>query len=493
MELGSERRLLDQRLRVALLVVVALGTIVAPLLGLTPAAAQDTSSAVSQLPDDLQGAVTEDGQVELLFFGSLTCPYCQQMELYLDELEGRYGEPLEVVRHEVSSNLEDRERWEAELLSRGEQPSGVPTTLIGDRIWIGFSEEIGRDITRVVDGLVTVVAADEAAGSETEPLPGPTPGLDPDEVDTSIEVPLIGEVELTGRSGLGVTALIAFVDGFNPCSLWVLAILLAMVLNAGARRGRVLAVGLTFLTVTAAIYGLFIVGVFTVVDLLSSVTAITWVVGAIALLVGLVNIKDYFAYKQGLSFTISDRFKPRLYRGGRAIRDHERPLLPILGTTVVLAAGASVVELPCTMGFPVVWTGTLQSLGIERGPQFAGLLGLYLLVYLLDELLLFAVVVVTMEVTRVEEKHGRALKLVGGSLMVVLGIAMVVAPDLLEDLTGLLVLTLSAVVLVAVLMLVQRARGGGADDDGPAERPTARSGSATSGGRGRSGGGERSG
>jgi cytochrome c biogenesis protein CcdA len=484
--------MLDQRLRVALLVVVALGTIVAPLLGLTPAVAQDTTSAVAQLPDDLQGAVTEDGRVELLFFGSLTCPYCQQMELYLDELEARYAPPLEVVRHEVSSDLEDRERWERELLSRGEQPSGVPTTLIGDRIWIGFSEDIGRDITRVVDGLVTVVAADQAAGTETEALPEPAPGLAPEEVDTSIEVPLLGEVELTGRSGLGVTALIAFVDGFNPCSLWVLAILLAMVLNAGAKRGRVLAVGLTFLTVTATIYGLFIVGVFTVVDLLSSVAAITWVVGGIALFVGLVNIKDYFAYKQGLSFTISDRHKPRLYRGGRAIRDHERPLLPVLGTTVVLAAGASIVELPCTMGFPVVWTGTLQSLGIERGPEFTGLLGLYLLVYLLDELLLFAVVVVTMEVTRVEEKHGRALKLIGGSLMVVLGIAMVAAPDLLEDLTGLLVLTLAAVALVAVLMLVQRARGGPGDDD-PAEPTPARAGSATSGKRGGSGGGKRSG
>jgi len=479
--------MLDQRLRVAVLVVVALGTIVAPLLGLTPAAAQDTTSAVSQLPDDLQGAVTDDGRVELLYFGSLTCPFCQQMELYLDDLEAAYDQRLDVVRHEVSGDLAARERWEQELLSRGEQPSGVPTTLIGDRIWVGYSEDIGRDITRVVDGLVTVVAADEAAGTDAQAPPAPTPGLDADEVDTSIEVPLVGEVELTGRSALGVTALIAFVDGFNPCSLWVLAILLAMVLNAGGKRGRVLAVGLTFLTVTAGIYGLFIVGVFTVVDLLSSVTAITWVVGAIALVVGLVNIKDYFAYKQGLSFTIPDRFKPRLYRGGRAIRDHERPLLPVLGTTVVLAAGASVVELPCTMGFPVVWTGTLQSLGIERGPEFAGLLGLYMLVYLLDELLLFAVVVVTMQVTRVEEKHGRALKLVGGSLMVVLGVAMVATPTLLEDLTGLLVLTLAAVVLVALLVLVQRARGG-SDGDGPDAQVAAGSGSASSGKRGGTGG-----
>jgi cytochrome c biogenesis protein CcdA len=479
------QRWLDQRLRLALVAVLALATVLVPLLP-GPASAQD--DLVSQLPADLQGAITEDGRVEVLYFGSLTCPFCQQMEVYLEDLEERYAPPLDVVKHEVSQDTAARERWEREVLARGQTPSGVPTTIIGDRIFVGFSPDIGRDITRVVDGLVTVVAADPA---ETDAAPDTGPGVDPDEVDSSVEVPLIGEVELTGRSAVGVTALIAFVDGFNPCSLWVLAILLGMVLNAGASRTRILAVGGTFLTVTAAIYGLFIVGIFTVVDLLSSITAITVVVGLIALLVGAVNIKDYFAYKQGLSFTIPDRFKPRIYKGGRAIRDQDRGLLPILGTTVVLATGVAIIELPCTMGFPVVWTGTLQSLGIGRGAEFGALLGLYLLIYLIDELILFAIVVVTLQVTRVEEKHGRALKLIGGSLMVVLGVAMIAVPSLLEDLTGLLLLTLAAVVLMAVLVLIQRARGGGGD--GKPRDPAATGSRGATSGRTGGGGGKRSG
>jgi cytochrome c biogenesis protein CcdA/glutaredoxin len=466
----DQRRWLDQRLRVALMTLVALATVLVPLLPATAAAQDDL---VAQLPDDLQGAITEDGRVEVLYFGSITCPFCQQMELYLQEVEERYSPPLDVVKHEVSRDAEARERWEQEVLARGQTPSGVPTTIIGDRVYVGFSPEIGRDITRVVDRLTAVVTATEA--SEPDPSTDPGTGLEPDEVETSIEVPVVGEVELTDRSAVGVTALIAFVDGFNPCSLWVLAILLAMVLNAGATRIRVLAVGATFLTVTAAIYGLFIVGIFTVVDLLSSITAITVIVGLIALLIGGVNIKDYFAYRQGLSFTISDRYKPRIYKGGRAIRNQDRGLLPVLGTTVALAAGVAIIELPCTMGFPVVWTGTLQTLGIGRGTEFGALLGLYLLIYLLDELILFAIVVITLQVARVEEKHGRALKLIGGSLMVVLGAAMIAVPSLLEDLTGLLLLTLAAVVLMGVLVLINRARtsngrnagDGGDGGDGP--------------------------
>jgi hypothetical protein len=153
----------------------------------------------------------------------------------------------------------------------------------------------------------------------------------------------------------------------------------------------------------------------------------------------------------------------------------------------------AIIELPCTMGFPVVWTGTLQSLGIGRGAEFGALLGLYLLIYLIDELILFAIVVVTLEVTRVEEKHGRALKLIGGSLMVVLGVAMIAVPSLLEDLTGLLLLTLAAVVLMGILVLIQRARGGGGDDGGTRDPAATGSRGATSGRTGGSRGGKRSG
>lgn len=451
---------LDRQLRMLLLFAVAVTTILLPMLGPGPAAAAEGQGTTSQpaVAEDLAAALTEDGRVELLFFGSLTCPYCLQMEDYLDELEATFSPPLQVSRYEVSGDPAARQRWEDELLARGYTPSGVPTAILGDRVWIGFDENVAGDITRAVATLVAV--ASDGAGASTPPGDDPAAGDLPDPTDPSLSLPVIGEVELAGRSALGVTALIAFVDGFNPCSLWVLAILLAMVLNAGASRRRVIVVGTTFLAVTAAIYGAFIVGVFTVVDLLSGVTAIAWVVGAIALLVGAVNIKDYFAYKQGFSFTIPDRYKPRIYRGGRAIRDDQRPLPAVLATTVVLAAGVALVELPCTMGFPVVWTGTLQTMGIARDAEFAGLLGLYLLIYVGLELVLFGIVVVTMQVTRIEERHGRALKLVGGSLMVVLGVAMIWFQTLLDDLTGLLVLTASAAGLAGGLVLVNRVRTG---------------------------------
>ncbi len=457
------RRWLDLRLRVLLLISVALTLVIAPLVTAGVAAAGERGQATDgpqlaagEVDEELAGAVTDDGRVELLYFGTATCPFCQEMEVYLEDLEETFGEPLEVVRHEVAEP-EAHARWEEELLARGHRASGVPTTVVGERVWVGFNDQVSREITRAVHTLVTsdAVAGQQAADPALGEVAGDT--TDVTEVgDTSINLPVVGEVDLAGRSAVGVTALIAFVDGFNPCSLWVLAVLLAMVLNVGASRARVIAVGVTFLTVTGLIYGAFIVGVFTVVGLLANIAVIGWVVGAIALLFGIVNIKDYFAYKQGLSFTIPDRFKPRIYRGGRAIRDEQRPLPAVLGTTVVLAAGVAVIELPCTMGFPVVWTGTLQTMGVTQGPTFASLLALYLFIYVGLELILFGVVVATMRISRFEERHGRLLKLIGGALMVVLGVAMVWFRALLDSLTGLLWLTLIAAGLAGGLAVVNR-------------------------------------
>jgi hypothetical protein len=106
-----------------------------------------------------------------------------------------------------------------------------------------------------------------------------------------------------------------------------------------------------------------------------------------------------------------------------------------LAATGGMALGVTLVELPCTAGLPVLWTTLLADAGVATG-AFALLLLLYMLVYLLDELLVFGVVVVTMRVTRIEERQGRVLKLVGGSVMLALALVMLFWPTLLESIGG---------------------------------------------------------
>ena len=402
-------------------------------------------------------ARADDTPVTLLYFGTETCPFCERMEDFLDELEAVHGDALTVERFEVAQPTA-RQRWQEEMAARGHQASGVPTVIVGDRVWVGYDGAITAAIERTVEDAVERAAAPTPPDDPAEPGP-PAPDLAPDDA-RSLEVPLLGEVRLDQRSPLAATTLIAFVDGFNPCSLWVLTVLIAMVLNAGGSRARLAAVGGTFLAVTGLLYGAFIVGIFTVMGLLEHLTGIRVLVAAIALVVGAINVKDYIAYKRGPSLTIPDRFKPRIYRAGRAVRDPRRSLLGVLGLTVVMAAGISLVELPCTAGFPVIWTGMVRTQGIE-GVGFAGLLLTYVGIYVLVEIVILAVALVTLQISSFQETHGRVLKLVGGAVMLALAVVLVAAPQLMESMAGAMLVVLGSVALALGIAAVHRWVGGG--------------------------------
>jgi hypothetical protein len=254
-----------------------------------------------------------------------------------------------------------------------------------------------------------------------------------------------------------LTLLIAFVDGFNPCSLWVLTLLLGLVIHSGSR-GRVALVGITFLTTTALIYGAFVAGVFGILAFVLYLTWVQWLVAGFALFFGLVSIKDYFWYRRGLSFTIPESRKPGIYRGLRGLGRESLSGLALVAATIVMAAGISLVELPCTAGFPVVWSGIVAERTVS-GAQFIALLAIYILVYLLIELVVFVSALLTLSMGRLEATHGRLLKLYGGMIMVALAVALALRPELMSSVGGSLLLFAGAF-LVATLVLVLHRRLG---------------------------------
>jgi hypothetical protein len=274
------------------------------------------------------------------------------------------------------------------------------------------------------------------------------------ETADQIEFPFIGTVDLAARSLAVSTALIAFVDGFNPCSLWVLSVLLALTLHTGSRR-KVFWVGLVFLSVTSFIYMLFITGLFTIFRVVGFIGWIQSIVALVALFFAAVNVKDYFWYQEGISFTIADEKKPSIYRKMRKVLDAGNTTWGMLAATVVLAAGVSLVEFSCTAGFPLLWTNLLinqQATAIT----FTLLLGLYMLIYQIDELGIFLAAVFTLKASRLAEKQGRILKLVGGMLMLTLAVVMLIDPALMNSLSTSLWVFIGAFAASGLVLLTHR-------------------------------------
>jgi len=466
-----------------------------------------TSVASAQTPPSSDAAGTATGEaaadvtpttVTLYLFWGEGCPHCANEKAFLAKLQERYP-ALEVQAIEVYHDPVGRALLLSMAEAFGREASGVPMTFLGDYAWVGFGSTTGEQITAVVqDGLryqlpdaadrlspeVREALEDHLAGTTgevgepTTPTPGPaaapesseavpttgTDGASPATADsqtgaapppsTEIRLPIVGTLDVANASLFVGTLLVALADGFNPCSLWVLALLLAVVINTRSRQ-RVLLVGLVFLSVAAIAYAAFIAGLYTVFAYVGFLTWVRVAVALIALAFAIINLKDYFAYKRGVSLTIDDAAKPGIFRGIRNVMSARSSVPATVLATGGLALGVTLVELPCTAGLPVLWTNLVADAGVGTG-TFAMLLLLYMLVFLVDELLVFGVAVATMRAARIEEREGRVLKLVGGAVMLALALTMLLRPALLDTISGMLWVFGAALALAALVLLAHR-------------------------------------
>ncbi len=440
-----------------------------------PAAASDRRPG--QLPAHQAAPAAQTAQpVAIYFFWGNGCPHCAKAKPFLEELSRTY--PNVAVRaYEVWYDEANQTLFKQMAAAYGFEPSAVPTIFIGDRHWVGFAEQLATELEAavvscsatgcrdaglgVIPGIPTpvptalpAVAAVAAAAGKAAQAPPPVVASALAETSEQLVVPWLGTIDLAAQSLVASTALIAFVDGFNPCSLWVLSVLLALTLNSGSRR-KVFLVGFVFLLVTSLVYMAFITGLFTMFTVISFVGWIQIVVALVALFFAAVNIKDYFWYKEGISFTIADEQKPGIYRGMRRVLNAGDSTWGVVGATVVLAAGVSLVEFSCTAGFPVLWTNLLITQEVTA-LTFGLLLLLYMLIYQLDELAIFLVAVFTLKASKLEEKQGRILKLIGGMLMLTLAAVMLINPAWMSQLSSSLIVFGIAFAGTALVLLVHR-------------------------------------
>jgi len=452
-----------------LLTLVIVGTVMLTNLLLSPSTASAAPSPQADQP------------VAIYFFWGDGCPHCEKAKPFLAGLAQKYP-GAEVRAYEVWYDQRNQALFQQMAAAYGFEPTAVPTIFIGDRHWVGFAEQMAPEIEAAVATCAAQGCRDAGLGvipgiptplptvlptarSTTQPaqtsdagvssLPAATAGTLPTaKSGDTLVLPWFGAIDLSTQSLAVSTALIAFVDGFNPCSLWVLSVLLALTLNTGSRR-RVFLVGIVFLTVTSLVYMAFITGLFTMFSVISFVGWIQVVVALVALFFAAVNIKDYFWYKEGISFTIADEKKPGIYRRMRQVLAAGDSTWGAVGATVVLAAGVSLVEFSCTAGFPVLWSNLLITQQ-ATATTFVLLLLLYMLIYQIDELGIFLVAVFTLKASRLEEKQGRILKLIGGILMLTLAAVMLINPAWMSQISSSLIVFVVAFVATVLVLLVHR-------------------------------------
>lgn len=380
-----------------------------------------------------------DVRVHLYFFWSETCPHCLEAHPFVEAIPKE--RPWVIVHSlEVSRQRDNARRFIAMAESLGQTAEAVPTLIACGVMETGWDDaaSTGAALLRRLDECRTRALQ----GTTTPDAAAPAEPL-------KVRIPLLGEVAAGSLSLPAFTVVLAGLDAFNPCAFFVLLFLLSLLAHQ-KNRSRMSLIGGIFVLTSGLMYFAFMAAWLNVFQLLGALTWITLAAGLLAIMVGIINIKDFFAFERGLSLSIPESRKPDIYRRARAILNAEN-LPAMLGATILLAVAANFYELLCTAGFPMVYTRLLTLSDLSPGARY-GYLAFYNLIYVLPLALIVFIFVRTLGARKLTERGGRLLKLLSGVMMLELGLLLAIAPALLNNLwvsAALLVVTVGVTALAA--------------------------------------------
>ena len=180
-------------------------------------------------------------------------------------------------------------------------------------------------------------------------MPGPVDEeIGGDSAPDSLIVPVLGELQVSKLGLPAFTFLVGLVDGFNPCAMWVLIFLLSVLVNIKDRKKIILIAG-TFVLISGLAYYTFMAAWLNLFLLIGLARWIQILLGFMAISIGVINVKDFFAFKKGISLSIPESSKPGIYARVRSIVSAKYLTVAMMGA-VVLAVLVNVVELLCTAG-----------------------------------------------------------------------------------------------------------------------------------------------
>ncbi len=371
--------------------------------------------------DDGWWATGADGEprIRLYFYWSQNCPHCREAHPHIGAIPAQRPW-VELHERELSSDQESLREFESIVAQAGiAEQAGVPAFLFCGELHIGWESDAttGALLRERLDACRARVAAGRPAVADGPPA------------REMIDIPLFGPLDAGALSLPALTFVLAGLDAFNPCAFFVLLFLLSLVAHQKSR-ARMLAVGGVFVTISGLMYFVFMAAWLNVFQLFGHLGWVTLAAGGVALLVGAVNVKDFFRFKEGISLSIPETRKADIFRRGRAILAAES-LPAMLTATVVLAIAANFYELLCTAGFPMVYTRLLTLAELPSAGRYA-YLAAYNLIYVVPLAVIVAVFARTLGARRLTEREGRLLKLLSGLMMLELGALLLFAPDLVS-------------------------------------------------------------
>lgn len=391
---------------------------------------------------------TED-KIRINFFWAKGCPHCAKEKEFLDTLNQKYDN-LEIYSREITGNKHNTQL----LVNIGEtldkDTRGVPFTIIGkDNVIIGYQNETttGKDIEDYVKKLQETQNYEDIITSlgleyQIEPLPKnivkqekisnecqdkqcpAQPHIDNDQIN----LPILGKIHYKKFSLPVLTFIIALLDGFNPCAMWVLVFLISLLLGMKDRK-KMWILGTAFIITSGLVYFLFLSAWLNLFLFLGFISWLRLVIGIFAIAMGIYQLRDFWVNKDGACKVTNQNQKKKIIQKMKQVTNQKKFLLALSGI-IVIAVVVNLIELVCSAGLPAIYTNVLTMSHLPNWQYYLYLV-FYIIIFMLDDMVIFSIAMLSLKQVGIEGRYARFSHLIGGSLILLIGILMLIKPDLL--------------------------------------------------------------
>jgi hypothetical protein len=274
-------------------------------------------------------------------------------------------------------------------------------------------------------------------------------------------------VNLTSLSLPVLTIVLGGLDSFNPCAFFVVFILLSLLVYLKSR-WKINLVGGIFVFFSGLFYFFFMLAILTTIQFIQ-IIIISIIAGCIAVILGALNIKDFFFFKKGPSTSMSVEKRKKIFKRMRDLI-HTAYLPGVLGGTIFLAVTVNIYELLCSLGFPLVYVTRLAAEHLPAINYYIYLF-FYNIIYVIPLIVIVLVFAFTLGTRKLSEWRGRQLKLFSGGMLFSMGLILIINYMILENFFTPIVLFIGNIFTTLLISFIwkkyKKEPGGKSDEEKP--------------------------
>lgn len=348
--------------------------------------------------------IKNDDKVNIYLFYSKICPHCQKEEKYFETLKEKYQDKINIYTYEVTENKTNNEIMKSLKKELKENSQGVPFTIIGSKTFLGYDESFNERIENTIDSYLNENTT----------------------TDNIYTIPILGKIEAKNASIILIAIILGFIDGFNPCAMWILLLLINMCISIKDKK-KMLIVCLTFIITSGIIYFLSMLGIGFILDL-TTIAYIRNIIAILAIVLGIYNLYTYIKTRKETGCHVAKKEKRKtIITKINNILNNKNTLL-MFGGTIILATSVNLVEMACSLGFPTIFLEILSINNIHGFLKITYLL-IYILFYLIDDIVVLFLSIKAFEAKGISTKYNKYVHLIGGIIMVLMGILLIFKPE----------------------------------------------------------------